>query len=381
MTIPRSSVVGLSGLIAVGLVAGLIGGLVGGATATLIDSDNEGSTPETTTTPTVEPDATTGTVDTLARLQDAIDAVLPAVVTVVADAPTRLDEDGNEVQTRSLGSGIVISDSGHIVTNFHVVEGAATLTVVLSNGEERTAQLIGDDAPFTDVAVLRVAPQGLRSLRFGDSTALRQGETVAAISGRSFVGGNSVRVGAVSGLERRWPRDGVILEDLVQTDVGVNSGDSGSALVTAEGELVGLITTVVQATQDGQPVQGVAFAQSSRSIESAVASIITTGSVPRPRLGIERARVGHLELSPELAEDRGLSTPFGALVINVPAGSPADDAGIQMGDVVVAVGGVRVDFDRPFVNLLKALSPGSVAELLVLRDGAELSISATTSPR
>ena len=373
--------VGLPGLIAAGLVVGLVGGLVGGATATFLDTDDDDPVVEPTATPTLEPDATAASADTLSRLQDAIDAVLPAVVTVVADSATRLDEDGNEVQTRSLGSGIVISDSGHIVTNFHVVEGAETLVVVLNTGEERPAQLVGDDAPFTDLAVLRVAPQGLRSVRFGDSATLRQGDAVISITGRSFIGGSSVRFGVVSGLDRSWPRNGVILEDLVQIDMGVNSGDSGGALVTAEGELVGLVTTVVQATQDGQPVQGVAFAQSASALESVVASIITTGSFPRARLGIERVGVGHLELSPQLADERGLPTPFGALVIDVPTGSPADDAGIEVGDVVVAVSGVPVDFDRPFVNLLKALMPDAVAELLLIRDGEELSLAVTTSAR
>src|SRR5690606_2065594 len=125
-------------------------------------------------------------------------------------------------------------------------DGAATLSVVLATGEERPAQLVSDDSPFADLAVLQIAPAGLRVASFGDSGVLRPGDTVIAVRGGAITPGNSVALGAVSGTGRVWARNNALLEDLVQTDAAINNGDSGGALVNLEGEVVGLLTTVVR---------------------------------------------------------------------------------------------------------------------------------------
>ncbi|HJM90223.1 MAG TPA: trypsin-like peptidase domain-containing protein [Dehalococcoidia bacterium] len=352
--------------LALGLGAGFVGGLV----AVQFDSD-EPAAVVTPAAPTAI--ATEAPAD---DIRTAIQSALPAVVTVLVDFAPELLEDGRIRERRSVGSGFVINDLGHIVTNFHVIDGAQAITVILGTGEERPAVIAGHDSPFTDLAVLQIASQGLRSARFGDSDALVMGDVVAAVSG-TLLGTTfdpSVSTGVVSALGRSWPRNGVILEDLVQTNVAVNHGDSGGALIDVHGDVIGLLTTVVRSDPSGLAVQGVAFAQSANSLRMIVESIAARGSFLRPRPGIERPNLQHIEISPELAATEGLPVTFGALIIEPRAGSPAEAAGIRAGDIVVGMNGIAVDFDNPLPNLLKRLSPGATADFFVLRNGRELLI-------
>ena len=353
------------------LAAGLAGGVAGGLIVAV--ADDGGDAPAAVATPAAAPVAATPEASA-PRLRSAIARVLPAVVTVVADHPPRRDEQGAVVQRRSVGSGVVLDDRGHVATNFHVIDGAAELGVLLSTGERRPASVVSHDAPYSDLAVLRIPPAGLRSAALGDSSLLRHGDPVAVVAGAGFAAGNSVKVGVVSGVGREWPRNGVVLEDLVQTDAPVNHGDSGGALVNADGEVVGLLTTVVRALPDGRSVEGVAFAQSSNSLRDIVGDIVLLGSYLRPRLGIEHPFRHHVELTPQRAAERGIPLSLGALVIAVEAGSAATAAGIRPGDIVVAVNGAAVDLERPFVNLVKELDPAATAELTVVRAGVRLSV-------
>ena len=362
----------------IALAAGAVGGVAGGLTVLLLDDDAPQPPPETTATP-----ATAGATGTLVtpvpvpNLDAAIQRALLAVVTVVADAPATRDEDGRLSQERSLGSGVVIDPAGYVITNFHVISGAAEISVVLSNGEERPARLVSHDSPYTDLAVLAIPSQGLRTLRLGDSAALRLGQPVMAVAGAGFTSGNSVKVGVVSGLAQSWVRNGVVLEDLVQTDAAVNIGDSGGALITSAGQVVGLLTTVVRETPTGLDVEGVAFAQSSNSLRPIIEDIITLGVHPRPRLGIEHPFRQHLELTPDIAQAERIARASGALIGAVEPGSSAEAAGVMADDIIIAVNATPIDLAHPFVNLLKALEPGEVAVLTVLRGAQELVIPVT----
>ncbi|MYE46215.1 MAG: PDZ domain-containing protein [Chloroflexi bacterium] len=365
-------------LIFLALAAGLAGGLAGGLVVFVApggrDATEEAVTPSPVAT-AATPEPTAVAVGSGERLQRAIERVLPAVVTVIADGVPQRDAQGGITQQRNVGSGIVIDDRGHVVTNFHVIDGAAQINVLLTTGEQRPALVRSHDSPYSDLAVLSVSPEGLRSAVLGDSSQLVPGEPVAAVSAAGFAIGNSVSVGVVSGTGREWPRNGVILEDLVQTDAAVNSGDSGGALINSDGEVVGLLTTVVRATGTGSPVQGISFAQSSNSLRPIIEDIVLLGAYVRPRLGIERPFRHHIELTPELSASQGIPLPLGALVIEVEPGSAAREAGIRIGDIVTAVNGVAIDLDHPFVNLLKPLQPGEPAELTVVRAGQQLSIA------
>ena len=366
---------------------GILGGLAGGLLFAALDGTSDGAEDgasaglEATSVPAL---ASASAVPAIAApadpasLERAVAAVFPAIVTVIADAPVVQQPDGTVRQSRSIGSGIVISEAGHVLTNFHVVDGADTLSVVLATGELRPAQLLGDDAPFSDLAVLLVPPEGLRRATLAQDANPRPGEPVAAVAGGSITSGNTVATGVVAAVGRSWPRNGVLLEDLIQTDAAINQGDSGAALVNLEGEVIGLITTVVRQAPNGSIIEGVAFAQSIRSLLPAIDEIITDGASFRSRIGIERPDQ-HVEVTPELAADRGLSVSAGALVTAVAPGSPAAAAGIEAGDVAIALDGTPVDFQRPFANLLKAVAPGTTIELTLSRGEQELRVTLATT--
>ena len=359
-------------LIVLALAIGLGAGVAGGVVATRVSEDDA-------------PAAVTATVAASQqipvpldeRLQEAIDRALPAVVTVLTKFPAEQLDDGRVIERGGIGSGIVVSDAGFVITNFHVVQGASEITIVLDTLEERPAILVGDDSPFTDLAVLLVPPEGLRVATQGNSSVLTRGDPVIAIAGGLFGFEHSVSLGIVSVANRSFPRTGVILDGLIQTDAAVNHGDSGGSLTNLDGEVVGLLTTVVRSDANGRAVQGVSFAQSADTLRPVIESIIATGSFLRPRTGIERFDQ-HIEIFPDFATEQGLPVPFGLLVLAPAPGSPADAAGVQPGDIVVALNGVAIDFDNPLPNLLKRLAPGQLADLLIIRAGRERLI--TLSP-
>ena len=307
--------------------------------------------------------------DTAARIRRAIDRGLPTVVTVVADlAPTAAA--GGVVETTNLGSGVVIAEGGLVITNYHVVAGASAISIVLQSGERRPAILLADDSPFHDLAVLRVPGGGLRAAPLGDSNALLLGDPAIVISSGLVTYANQVKVGVVSAKHVDFPRPGIILEDMVQTDAAVNHGDSGGALLNLDGEVVGLVTTVVRSTPSGQAVEGVALVHSMSSMRPLLDAIVATGINPRPRLGIERLTTQHTPIDPA-RPPAGFRGAGGALVTAVAAGSPAAAAGITVGDVVAAVNGQPVGEDAPFVNLLGAATPGRDVRLTLVRGGRE----------
>ncbi|MFN8637926.1 MAG: trypsin-like peptidase domain-containing protein [Dehalococcoidia bacterium] len=223
------------------LGAGAIGGVLGGAVALegtrVLDGSREAaSAPVAASAAAPESEFT--------QLRAVIEKTLPAIVTVIADLPQRGTGE-NAVQTRNVGSGVVIDDAGHVVTNYHVVEGAQSVAIALATGEQRPARIVGDDSPFTDLAVLQMPAGGLRSVPLAASKDVRIGEPVVAMGGSAIAGQNSAAFGIVAGVRRAWPRPNVTLEDLLQTDAAVNHGDSGGALLTRAG-VIGLLTTVVR---------------------------------------------------------------------------------------------------------------------------------------
>ena len=356
-------------------MAGAVGGLAGGIVALRLDDE-----PAPAATTVAAPPATPAP-DEDARLRTAIARVSPAVVTVVVNLPPTTDAEGRVIDRQNFGSGIVVSTQGHIVTNFHVIDGAAAIDVVLSTGERRPAVIVADDSPFTDLAILLVDPTGLRTAALGDSDALEFGQPLAAIASGILTPENQVKLGVFSARQSAFPRDGVILLDMIQTDAAVNHGDSGGALIDADGLVVGMLTTVVR-TSGGFDVEGVALAQSANSIRPVVDAVVETGVNPRPRIGVERVNAQHLvidealdaEVRAQLGDEQGLPVADGALIVSVDPGSPAETAGIRPGDIVVGVDGVPIDAERPFANLLGLARTGVELQLDVLRDGEQFVI-------
>jgi S1-C subfamily serine protease len=363
----------VAGLVGVALLSGLVGGLVGGFVSRLGSDGEEVATAE----PTVEVHQAVGVQDGSA-VTKAVTRAIPAVVTVVSEQHPREDALGRVVEEVAVGSGVIIDSRGYAVTNEHVVQDAVRLTVVLHDGQEREASLVGEDSPFTDVAVLKIVEgsEEFEAIPFGDSDALTLGETVVAVGTALLEFESTVTVGVVSGLHRRWSRNGVVMEDLVQTDAAINHGNSGGALLNTRGELVGLNTTVIRSTEEGQAVEGVAFAISSNTVAPVVRTIIEEGSYPRAFLGVT-----HRDLTPEMTLIGGLPVDHGALVTGVSAGTPAEEAEVQTGDIIVRMGDRALDEEHPFINVLGQLEPGQVVPFVIYRDGTRLTVEVTMGLR
>src|SRR3990172_1700485 len=309
-------------------------------------------------------------------VSEAVAFAVPAVVTIVNQQAPKQDALGREFEEVSVGSGVIIDPRGFIVTNDHVVPDGAPLKVVLSEGQERVASFVSDDAPFTDLAVLRIAPGGFKALSLGDSDALVPGQTVVVIGSALSEFRNSVSAGVVSGLHRRWLREGVYMEDLVQTDAAINSGNSGGPLVNTKGEVVGISTTVVRQLGSAEIVYGISFAISSSTMKPIVSSIIERGFYPRPYLGVE-----HQNVDEDLARTARLGVARGALVRRVIDGGPAAAAGLRAGDVILRIGNNELDDELPFINALAKVGVNDRVTLEFWRGGRSQQVELALKPR
>ncbi len=353
------------------LMAGIAGGLAG---ALLTHELSNGTTPAPQAVTTVEQQYVTLNEDS--AVTSAADKALPSVVTIVNKLG--VDSGSSRLLTgeSASGSGVIIDDHGYIVTNEHVVQGAGEITVILHDGRELPATLVSADDPFTDIAVIKIEADGLQALPWGDSDALKLGQKVVAIGSALSEFRDSVTTGVVSGLHRRWMSQGVYMEDLIQTDAAVNHGNSGGALLTAEGELVGLNTSVIRSTDSGETVEGIAFAISSSVAAPIARTIVERGSYPRAYLGIS-----HEDITPDIGALAGLLDDHGAVVGRVTSGAPAAEAGIQQGDIILRMGDIDVNQDMPFINALGRLTPGQPIPVLLDRNGRQITVQVTPQER
>ncbi len=337
----------------VALAAALVGGLAGGAVVTWLDDDSAAPATDPRTTQSL-------TVEQTSAIAEAAAAARPGVVRIES---TKRTATGTE---QDVGSGIVLDDEGHILTNAHVVLGTDSLKVILSDGTERGAILLGHDYPFTDVAVLQIGPGNLTPLSIGDSNALKLGEAVIAIGNPLAEFDGSVSVGVVSGLSRTRNFDGVLQQDLIQTDAAVNNGNSGGALLNLEGQFVGMPTAILRQTRSGASVEGIAFAlPSNRLMDIAQVIIKNGGQYPRPSLQLD-----HQDLTADVLARLGrLSVREGALVVAIIPNGAADKAGILAGDIVTSIGNHRVDPDHPLYNVLMGYAPGDTVKVVLNRNG------------
>ncbi len=270
------------------------------------------------------------------------------------------DRFGEESQRRSgLGSGVVVSPEGYILTNFHVIDGADEIEVAHNDGSKYKARVVGSD-PESDLAVLRIpADHKLPVIAFGSSDSLRVGDVVLAI-GNPFGVGQTVTSGIVSALGRS--QLGInTFENFIQTDAAINPGNSGGALVDANGHLVGINTAIY--SQSGGSM-GIGFAIPVSLAKNVMEQIVKTGGVTRGWVGIEVQ-----EITPELAESFKLADTRGALIAGVMRGSPADKAGIKPGDVLTQVAGKPVKDAQAMLELIAALEPGKTARFELKREG------------
>ena len=275
--------------------------------------------------------------------------------------------------TSGLGSGVVISSDGYIVTNNHVVDGADTLKVSFSDGRELTAKVVGRD-PQTDVAVIKVDAKDLPSVTFADSDKIEVGDRVLAI-GNPFGIGETVTSGIVSAKGRRVGilQDVQGYENFIQTDAAINPGNSGGALVDVQGRLVGINSAILSRSGG---FQGVGFAVPANMVSHVADSLVKTGKVVRGYLGV------HIQnLTPALADSFTLKDGKGALVSDVEPNGPAAKAGLKAGDIILKLDGKPVTDANELTLAVTATSPGTKVNLEILRDGKTKEIAATTGDR
>ena len=282
------------------------------------------------------------------------------------------DRFGEQSQRRSgLGSGVVVSPEGYILTNFHVIDGADEIEVGHNDGRKYKARVVGSD-PESDLAVLRIpADHKLPVIAFGSSDTLRVGDVVLAI-GNPFGVGQTVTSGIVSALGRSHLGINTF-ENFIQTDAAINPGNSGGALVDANGHLVGINTAIY--SQSGGSM-GIGFAIPVSLAKSVMEQIVKTGGVTRGWVGIEVQ-----EITPELAESFKLAGTEGALIAGVMRGGPADKAGIKPGDVLTQVAGKPVKDAQVMLELIAALEPGKTSRFELKREGRGVGVDVVIGKR
>jgi Do/DeqQ family serine protease len=276
------------------------------------------------------------------------------------------DNGPRERPFQSAGSGVIFdAKSGYIVTNAHVIENATEITVTLQDGRDLKAEVVGSDAP-SDVAVLKVKPEGLSQIPLGDSARAEVGDFVVAI-GNPFGLQHTVTSGIISGLSRSGINpDGY--EDFIQTDASINPGNSGGALVNLRGELIGINTAILSRTGGNM---GIGFAIPVNMARSVMSQLIKFGSVKRGQLGVSMYTV-----TPDIAHSLGLTSAVGALVSQVVAGSPAEKAGIRTGDIITTVNGQSVKSNSELRNSIGLLRVGDKVDIGLVRDGKPVHVTA-----
>ena len=270
----------------------------------------------------------------------------------------------------SLGSGVIVSPEGYVLTNHHVIEAADEIEIALADGRKVKASVIGSD-PETDLAVVRVDMESLPTMTFGHSDNARVGDIVLAI-GNPFGVGQTVTMGIISALGRTHLGINTF-ENFIQTDAAINPGNSGGALVDASGNLIGINTAIVSRTGGSL---GIGFAITASVAKQIMEQIIQTGGVTRGWIGVEVQ-----DLTPELAESFKRPNTRGALIAGVLKGGPADRAGVKPGDIIVEVEGSPVADSSDMLNLIAALLPGEAATIKVERNQAEKSINIKVGKR
>ena len=333
---------------------------------------------------------TTGPLPQAARVgsfHDAVQRAAPSVVNIFTSKEVRSPrhpllndplfrrffggEPPDEAQrAASLGSGVIVSASGYLLTNHHVVEAADEIEVALADGKKLLAKVVGND-PETDLAVLRVDAEGLPAITFGSSEALRVGDVVLAI-GNPFGVGQTVTSGIVSALGRTGLGINTF-ENFIQTDAAINPGNSGGALVDAGGNLVGINTAIFSRSGGSM---GIGFAIPVSTAKMVLEQIVRTGAVTRGWIGVEVQ-----EITPLIAESFRLGAGGGALVAGVLRGGPADKAGVKPGDVLVEIEGRPVADPSSMLNLIAALPPGAPARMKFKRQGKDVAASITIGRR
>jgi 2-alkenal reductase len=270
------------------------------------------------------------------------------------------------------GSGVFISQQGYVITNNHVVEGTKDVSVILSDGTQEKAVVVGTDR-YSDIAVLKVDGKVPAVATLGNSDVLKPGETVIAIGSPLGNFKNTVTVGVVSATGRSIDTGrGYQVEDLIQTDAAINQGNSGGPLLNLAGEVIGINTLIVRDTGSGAVAEGLGFAIPMNTASTVAAQIMQKGYFSRPFMGIS-----FQPITPDVAAAYNLPVKWGVYITEVMPNSPASSAQFQRGDIIIKLGDITLDETHAYVNTLYTYKPGDQLTVVLIRDGNEISAQVT----
>jgi 2-alkenal reductase len=310
--------------------------------------------------------------DVETTITQAVKTVGPAVVTVVGTIPGEQTFFGQTAEREVSGSGFFISDQGYIITNNHVIEGTKAVSIILSNGSEQEAAVVGADK-YNDIAVLKTEGAVPAVASLGNSDLLQPGESVIAIGSPLGDFKNTVTVGVVSATGRSIDTgEGFQIEGLIQTDAAINQGNSGGPLLNLAGQVIGVNTLIVRGTGSGAVAEGLGFAIPIDTAQVVATQIIAKGYFAHPFLGIT-----YQPISPAIARAYNLSVEWGVYVSRVVSNSPASKGGLQRGDIIIKVGGVALDDTHSYLNTLYTYKPGDLVTLTLIRDGKTIEVQIT----
>jgi S1-C subfamily serine protease len=306
---------------------------------------------------------------------EVVEQVAPAVVTVINQQTIEGSLGVDQSVEAGAGTGFIIDQEGHIVTNWHVVTGGTSYMVILSDGTEVPAELVGTD-PRDDLAVVKIAPEAVPAVvSFGSSEELKPGQQVLAIGSPLGAFTNTVTEGIVSAIGRNQFGSGGVCQNysnLIQHDAAINPGNSGGPLFNMRGEVIGVNTLGIPEANGDTVVQGLFFAVPSSTVTEAIQQLITTGTIEQPYIGIS-----FVQLNPTLASANGLPVENGIYINEISPGSPAEAVGLQPDDIITAVDGQEISAEQSLSDVLLDQAPGDVVTLTVLRGGQQISVDLT----
>jgi serine protease Do len=310
-------------------------------------------------------------------ITEAVEKVGPAVVTVIGVVPGQVTFFGRTPDSPVSGSGVFISPDGYILTNHHVIEDTLEVAVVLADGTEIPAEVIGSDS-FTDIAILKTDGPIPAVAELGNSDALKPGETVIAIGSPLGDFKNTVTAGVVSATERAIDIDqNYQMQGLIQTDAAINQGNSGGPLVNLAGEVIGINTLIVRGGGYGSAIaEGLGFAIPINTAQAVADQIIEKGYLSYPYLGIR-----YQWITPAISNRYDLPVESGVYVSYIEPESPADQAGLEPGDIITHIGDMPLDEDHPFTNVLYSYDPGETTTITVARGENILELQTTFAER
>ncbi len=327
-----------------------------------------------------QPDAVSGAQaatpvagDTTMDTVDVVQQVSPAVVTVINEQ--QRGSLGGNTQEAGSGTGFIIDDQGHIVTNWHVVDGGDQFEVIFADGTSRPATLVGSDE-ISDLAVVQVEGDVPAIVSLGDSDALQPGQSVLAIGSPLGTFINTVTEGIVSALGRNLPEVG-FYTNLIQHDAAINPGNSGGPLFNLRGEVVGVNTLGITEGASGVSAQGLFFAIPSNTVKEITAKLIADGEVVYPYLGVE----GAVAITEQTASENDLPVDYGVYLQGVVAGGPSADAGLRVGDIILALDGQEINAQNTLTEVLFAHQPGETVTASVQRGNEQLDVEITLGER